>query len=152
MQGPPIYTHPFRVEWGDADPARIVFYPNYFRWVDAANHNAMESVGVDNNYLLDHGYVGFPITQANAAFKRPGLYGDRMRIEVRFSDFTQKAFRCLYRCVRTDTAADGATVDTVIFEAFEDRILAKPHATDPKRITPADIPDDIKRRLTGAPA
>jgi 4-hydroxybenzoyl-CoA thioesterase len=140
-----VYEYQFRVEWGDADPARIVFYPNYFRWIDAANHNAMDALGIDNNYLLDHGYVGFPITEANAAFKRPGLYGDRMRIQVSFEDISEKAFKCVYRGLRHD----GDKGDTLIFEAYEKRILAQPHPTDPKRITPAVIPDDIKRRFTG---
>ena len=36
---------PHRVEWGDCDPADIVFYPNYFRWFDAASWNLFEVAG-----------------------------------------------------------------------------------------------------------
>jgi len=31
----------FTVEFGDCDPAQIVFYPNYFRWMDAASLRAL---------------------------------------------------------------------------------------------------------------
>jgi 4-hydroxybenzoyl-CoA thioesterase len=35
-------VHQVRVEFGDCDPARIVWFPNFFRWIDAASrHSAM---------------------------------------------------------------------------------------------------------------
>ena len=35
------HTTRFTVEFGDCDPAQIVFYPNYFRWMDAASLRAL---------------------------------------------------------------------------------------------------------------
>lgn len=32
-----IYTA--RVEFGDCDPAGIVWFPNFFRWIDAASRH-----------------------------------------------------------------------------------------------------------------
>ena len=26
------------VEWGDCDPAGIIFYPTYYRWMDAVSY------------------------------------------------------------------------------------------------------------------
>ena len=31
-----INRRTIRIEWGDCDPAGIVFYPQYFKWFDAA--------------------------------------------------------------------------------------------------------------------
>ena len=31
--------HTVRVEFGDCDPARIVWIPNFSRWIDAASRN-----------------------------------------------------------------------------------------------------------------
>src|SRR6266850_1537964 len=36
---------PCQVHWGDCDPAGIIFYPTYFRWMDAATWALMESAG-----------------------------------------------------------------------------------------------------------
>jgi 4-hydroxybenzoyl-CoA thioesterase len=33
------------VSFGHCDPAEIVFYPNFFRWFDAAFHSFLESSG-----------------------------------------------------------------------------------------------------------
>jgi 4-hydroxybenzoyl-CoA thioesterase len=138
------HIYHFRVEWGDADPARIVFYPNYFRWMDAANHNAFESAGIDNNYLLDRGYIGFPITEVNAQFKRPGLYADKMWVETTVEDIAEKSFKCVYRFFRKD-----ATGNTLILESYEKRILGQPHPSDPKRIVAAVLPDELIKKLQG---
>ena len=34
-------TRVIRVQWGDCDPAGIVFYPRYFEWFDAVHHPAV---------------------------------------------------------------------------------------------------------------
>ena len=39
-----IYT--YRVEFGDCDPARIVWFPNFFRWIDAASRHFFVECGV----------------------------------------------------------------------------------------------------------
>ena len=31
------------VEWGDCDPAGIIFYPTYYRWMDAASWRSLGS-------------------------------------------------------------------------------------------------------------
>jgi 4-hydroxybenzoyl-CoA thioesterase len=36
----------FSVEFGDCDPAQIVFNPNYFRWMDAASLRFFRACGV----------------------------------------------------------------------------------------------------------
>ena len=33
------------VEWGDCDPAGIIFYPTYYRWMDAASWHLFEQAG-----------------------------------------------------------------------------------------------------------
>ena len=35
-----------RVEFGDCDPARIVWFPNFFRWIDAASRHFFVECGV----------------------------------------------------------------------------------------------------------
>src|SRR5260221_13835975 len=40
-----VGSFPCQVQWGDCDPAGIIFYPTYFRWMDAATWAFMEAVG-----------------------------------------------------------------------------------------------------------
>ena len=36
----PEVTYTVRVEFGDCDPAGIVWFPNFFRWIDAASRHS----------------------------------------------------------------------------------------------------------------
>ncbi|MFL6695326.1 MAG: acyl-CoA thioesterase, partial [Ramlibacter sp.] len=39
-------AYPVRVEFGDCDPAGIVWFPNFFRWIDAASRHFFIACGV----------------------------------------------------------------------------------------------------------
>ena len=41
-----VVTYTVRVEFGDCDPARIVWFPNFFRWIDAASRHFFLQCGV----------------------------------------------------------------------------------------------------------
>ena len=59
-----------RIEWGDTDPARIVYYPQYFRWFDVAGHRLFDELGLSQNEMAKRGEAGMPIVEAHAEFKR----------------------------------------------------------------------------------
>ena len=40
-----VNVFPCQVQWGDCDPAGIIFYPTYFRWIDAASWALFDAVG-----------------------------------------------------------------------------------------------------------
>ncbi len=84
-------TYEFEVQWGDCDPADIVYYPNYYRWFDNASHRMFNSRGFDLEALAARfGALGFPLVNAEARFIRPSAVGDAMLIESRVSAFSNK--------------------------------------------------------------
>ena len=133
-------VHQVRIEWGDTDPARIVFYPNYFRWFDAACHQLFDEAGYNKNKLLDAGYSGMPIVEAHAEFKRPGLYSDRIEVEAHAAEIKEKTVRFEYRVTR-----DGE----LLLTGHEMRIMTRPHPDDPKRLQAIPIPEDLRAKLEG---
>ncbi|MDX1406456.1 MAG: hypothetical protein R3192_18130, partial [Woeseiaceae bacterium] len=59
------YTVP--VEFGDTDPATIVFYPHFFRWFDASAWRLFAKAGLTLPVLQnDFGLVGLPIAEARS--------------------------------------------------------------------------------------
>jgi len=40
------------VEFGDCDPANIVFYPNFYRWFDAATHHLLNDADLGWQHLV----------------------------------------------------------------------------------------------------
>jgi 4-hydroxybenzoyl-CoA thioesterase len=89
------------VEWGDCDPARIVFYPNYFRWFDAATHNLLSSVlGGWDELLTRFGVIGLPLVDARAEFVRPTRFGETIDIESRISRWERKVLTVEHKVSR----------------------------------------------------
>jgi 4-hydroxybenzoyl-CoA thioesterase len=43
---PRTTIHRVQVQFGDCDPAQIAFFPNYFRWCDAATLHFFTSGGM----------------------------------------------------------------------------------------------------------
>ena len=41
------YTLTIKISWGHCDPAKIVFYPNYFIWFDQSVHFLFDKAGAN---------------------------------------------------------------------------------------------------------
>lgn len=87
-----IYT--VKVEFGDCDPARIVWFPNFFRWIDAASRNFFVQCGVppwrETEKTL--GVIGTPLVDTQAKFMKTATYGDTLYIHTRISEWRAKSF------------------------------------------------------------
>ncbi|MFQ5972755.1 MAG: acyl-CoA thioesterase [Alphaproteobacteria bacterium] len=130
------------VGWGDCDPARIVFYPNYFRWFDDAARHLFAAAGMPWETLFDtYGVVGLPLVDAQARFLSPARLGDRLRIETRVKEWRRKALVLSHRVV------NGGRV---VAEGTETRVWATRHPDDPERLKTGTIPEELKTRLAAA--
>ena len=81
-------TTSFEIQFGDCDPAGIVYYPNYFRYFDNATAGLISAaLGMNKPaWLAEHAIAGIPMVDTGAKFLRPSRFGDRVRIESRFGD------------------------------------------------------------------
>src|SRR5713226_926593 len=87
------YQHKVTVHWGDTDPAKIVFYPNYFVWFDQSTRLLFDSVGLDWDSLVrKYGIVGLPIVEAKARFLAPCKFRDEIVVESHIGKWNDKTF------------------------------------------------------------
>lgn len=81
-------TRTVRIEWGDCDPAGIIFYPRYFEMFDAATAALFErTLGMTKfEQLKAFAFAGYPLVTTQAKFLRPTRFGDDVVIEstIRF--------------------------------------------------------------------
>ena len=71
-----------QVEWGDCDPARIVFNPRFFEWFDAQTALIFETAGLAKRDLLRRlDFAGIPLVETGARFHQPVRFGDIVAIE-----------------------------------------------------------------------
>lgn len=129
-----------QVEWGDCDALGIVFYPNYFRWMDAAFHAWSPGIGFSQRSLdADYGLAGTPLIDVGCRFQSPATYGDVLTVELRVTRVGASSMRLDYQfLVGERQAAEG----------FEVRVFVQPDATG--RLGKAPIPDPIRQALEAA--
>jgi 4-hydroxybenzoyl-CoA thioesterase len=132
-----VHTSRFVVEFGDCDPAQIVFYPNYLRWMDAASLHFFRAAGVPPWRELEAqtGIIGTPIVDVAAKFLRPASYGDAIEIDTSITEWRGKSFVLAHRIRRGDD---------VLVEGREVRIFARRHPTDPARIEAVPAPANLR--------
>jgi len=134
-----VYTQ--RVEFGDCDPARIVWFPNFFRWIDAASRHFFLQCGVPPWHETEKatGLIGTPLVDTHARFVKTASYGDTLQIHTHVAEWREKSFVQRYQIKREN--ADGSA--DLIMECDEVRIFAA-HRQDGKGIRAIPIPADIK--------
>ncbi len=130
-----------RVEFGDCDPARIVWFPNFFRWIDAASRHFFLQCGVPPWHETEKtsGLIGTPLVDTHARFVKTASYGDTLQIHAQVAEWREKSFVQRYQIKRENP--DGS-ID-LIMECDEVRIFAA-HREDGKGIRAIPIPADIK--------
>jgi 4-hydroxybenzoyl-CoA thioesterase len=90
------------VEWGDCDEAGIVFYPNYFYWLDCAFQRLLRQRGLSQRELRKRFGAVTPIVQAHCDFKAPARYDDQLEIEVSVQSDGARNFRVDYQLVSSE--------------------------------------------------
>ena len=102
------------VTFGDCDPAGIVFYPNIFKWMDAAFHDFLRPFGGHAALCASFQSVGIGLVDASAQFRSPLRDGDQLDINVSVSAWERKTVTLAY---------EGRVGDRLAFSAKEVRCL-----------------------------
>ena len=77
-------TRTVRIEWGDCDPAGIIFYPRYFEIFDASTSALFErAMGMKKiDMLRSFDIAGFPLARTRARFFKPTRFGDDVTVDT----------------------------------------------------------------------
>jgi 4-hydroxybenzoyl-CoA thioesterase len=133
-----------RVEWGDCDPARIVFNPRYFEWFDAQTALVFETAGFSKRDLLRRlDFAGFPLGETKVQFLRPSRFGDTVVIESNVAAFRKSSFDVQHRLFNHGALA---------VEGFETRVWAARDPGDPEKIKSHPSTSFSRARRRGAVA
>jgi 4-hydroxybenzoyl-CoA thioesterase len=106
-----------QVQWGDCDPAGIIFYPTYFRWMDAATWSFMESVGFTPRRMREE-HRSMPLVSAECQFVAPALHGDRCEVRSSIARFGGKSFVVSHEIVRSDASVLAKGSETRVWGRY----------------------------------
>ena len=125
------------VMFGDCDPAGIVFFPNFLKWMDASSLNFFVKRGVPTwrELFKTTGIIGTPLLEIHTRFVSPATYGQRLQVISSIQEWRGKAF------IQKHTIKRG---DTLICEGTETRAFCIRHPDDPDRLKAIPVPADIQ--------
>jgi len=98
-----------QVEWGDCDPAGIVYFPRFFEFFDGCTNALFERAGFRKAEMLKHyGLLGIPLIEAGAQFYVPAAFGETVVVETRIVEWGNSSFRVEHKMYKGDVlAAEG---------------------------------------------
>ena len=76
-----------RIEWGDCDPAGIIYYPRYFEIFDASTTLIFErALGMTKFQMFKKlEFAGFPLVRTRARFLKPTRFGDDVTVHSKLT-------------------------------------------------------------------
>jgi 4-hydroxybenzoyl-CoA thioesterase len=127
------------VRFGDCDPAGIVFFPRFHRWMDAASLHFFMSCGVPPWHVLEHetGIIGTPLLEHHTRFVKSATYSEQLTITTHIEEWRAKVFLQKH-VIRRGT--------DLICESVETRIFCKRDSNDRRRIYGIPVPEDIRAK------
>ena len=137
-----VVTYNKLVEFGDCDPARIVWFPNYFKWIDAASRNYFTQRGVPPWHVTERefGILGTPVVDTHAQFTNTASYGDDLSIHTRITKWRKTSFVMHYEVMR-DQCSIMTCIETRVFAKHVGNTSGSSH----HQIKAIPVPEFIKQ-------
>ena len=132
-----LHIHRVEVCFGDCDPAGIVFFPNFSKWMDTASLAFFMACGVPpwRELVKTRGIIGTPLLEIHTKFLKPATYGETIEVHTSVEAWSAKTFRHRHQVRRgDDLLCDGTEV----------RAFCVRDPANPDRIKAIPIPEDIK--------
>ena len=123
------------VEWGDCDPAGIVYFPRFFEYFDACTTALFEKAGFHKAEMLQqYGLLGIPMIDTRARFYAPASFGEVVVVETRITEWGRSSFQVEHKLFKGDLlAAEGSEKRVWTVRVPGDPTKAKSHAI-PKEV------------------
>ena len=132
-------TRTREIEWGDCDPAGIVFNPRYFAFFDHATTQLYAEAGWPKPVLLKtFGIVGCPLVETGAKFLAPCAWGDEVTITSTVTEVGRSSFGVRHQLFKGEL---------LCVDAAEKRVWTV-RRPDSGLIQSAPIPQEVVDRFT----
>jgi 4-hydroxybenzoyl-CoA thioesterase len=123
------------IEWGDCDPAQIVFYPRYLAYFDACTTALFRKAGLSKRQMLKtHQIVGIPLVELRVSFKAPSRFADTVIVESEITEWRRSSFCVRHRLFNKSVLA---------VECLETRVWAVVSTADPEQIESRPVPREV---------
>ncbi len=86
------FQWPVRVYYEDTDAQGVVYYANYFRFMERARTEWLRSLGINQHDLLYNDHKMFVVAEMTAKFIAPAQFNDELVVTARLAGRTRVTF------------------------------------------------------------
>jgi len=86
------FVWPVRVYYEDTDAQGLVYFANYFKFMERARTEWLRSLGVEQDVLLNEERRYFVVIDTSAEFLRPARFNDELAATARLAGLTRATF------------------------------------------------------------
>ncbi len=86
------FEWPVRVYYEDTDAQGVVYYANYFRFMERARTEWLRDLGVDQVQLMKEQRRIFVVTETRAEFLVPAQFNDQLIVTARLARLSRATF------------------------------------------------------------
>lgn len=134
-----VFRREVRIEWGDCDPAGIVFYPRYLAFFDANTAYLFEAAGLPKAEMVKaYDIIGMPLVDVGAKFFIPSRFGDRVTVESNVGEWKRSSLTIEHRILREGKLA---------VQGHESRVWAGKDPERPGAIKARAIPEEVMQKF-----
>lgn len=122
------------VQWGDTDAAGIVFFPNFYKWMDESAHAFFRDIELSTSQLLNDYKISIPLLETHCRFISPLRFEDEITVETSIELLKPKVFKLTHLFKKDGTiVAEGYSIRC--WTSFESELRS------------VAIPEQVKKRL-----
>ena len=116
---------PIRVYYEDTDAQGVVYYANYFRFMERARTEWLRSLGVDMVRLQDEERRIFVVAEVNVKFLAPARLSENLVVTARLAGLSRVAFDIEQNIYRNSTDGD-LLISGIVKAAYLDADSMRP--------------------------
>ena len=116
-----------RVYYEDTDAAGIVYYANYFRFIERGRTELLRSLGHDQHALMQQG-IAFAVRSASAEFLKPAKLDDLLTVETAVAKLGRAQVSFIQRILRDRELLLDAKIRIACIDPAAGRPIPMPRA------------------------
>lgn len=116
-----------RVYYEDTDAAGIVYYANYFRFIERGRTELLRTLGHDQSMLMQEG-IAFAVRSASAEFLKPARLDDLLTVETGIASLGRAQVTFAQRILRDKELLLDARIRVACIDPERGRPIPMPRA------------------------
>jgi len=127
------------LSWGECDPAGIIYYPTYYRWMDSATWSLLAAAGYPATRMRAEHFT-MPLVDSQCGFVSSPTFGDECEVRSHVSKHGRSSFTVSHEIVL-------AAHERLLARGSESRVWCRYESGPGSPLRSEAIPADLRSAL-----